>query len=75
MKPTQTGYYWLQTSYTIRSTGIKVLNTPRIVRVAMEYKFRNKTVPYVLAATWNQPLHTVEADAKWSEMIICPFKD
>lgn len=73
--PTKTGYYWLRTTSRFGASG-SVVNRPEIVLVHMEYTFRRKVVPFVIAMNWRGPLAEMkDADCEWSDEIISPFKE
>jgi hypothetical protein len=65
-KPTKSGYYWMQP---YDSFG-KPYNL-QIVYVQMNYTFRKKVVPFVIALTWRDPLEDLN-NYEWSERIECP---
>ena len=58
--PTETGWYWFfGTREEWRAgyrTGRHLYDPPALVRVEMEYKFRNKVVPHVIGINWRESL-------------------
>ena len=69
MKPTQTGYYWLQ-QYTI-FTGEQRYSA-EIVQVVFNYPYRKSTVTMVIAPHWKCQLCQIDNLAQWSPIIQPP---
>lgn len=59
--PTETGWYWYfsaseEWKQGYRTGRVAYSGQPELVRIQMNYSYRNKIVPYIIGMDWRGPL-------------------